>query len=232
MSRITQFLISQGGLFLFGIVFAEQGGLPIPAAPWLLAAGALAASGQLNLAVVICWAAIGSLAADALWFYIGRRGKSRIFRVFPYLQAVRPGAHKRTTTRLFLRGVRVLTVAKFLPFGTVVPLRAGALSRPAALFLLVDAFSSFLYASVYVLMGLVFHNQLEQAAAFVRKLGVIALLLLVAAVGAYLGWVILKLASKRTHHLSQSSSFLNRCRQSESKESRATVTPALAQTTK
>ncbi len=170
MSQITRFLISHGGLFLFLIVFADQSGLPLPAVPWLLASGALAAGRQLNLVAVICWAAIGSLAADALWFYIGRRGKSRIFPAFPRLQAVRPGAHKRITTRLILRGARTLTVAKFLPFGTVVPLRAGALSRPAPLFLLVDALCSFFYAGVFVLLGLVFHNQLERVVAIMRNI--------------------------------------------------------------
>jgi len=192
VSQITRFLISHGGLFLFLIVFADQSGLPLPAVPWLLASGALAADKQLNLVAVICWAAIGSLAADALWFYIGRRGKSRIFRAFPRLQAVRPGAHKRITTRLILRGARTLTVAKFLPFGTVVPLRAGALSRPAPLFLLVDAFCSFFYAGVYVLLGLVFHNQLERVVAIIRNMGAIALMLLIIAVAAYFSYEIVK----------------------------------------
>ena len=192
MNQITRFLISHGGLFLFLIVFADQSGLPLPAVPWLLASGALAAGRQLNLVAVICWAAIGSLAADALWFYIGRRGKSRIFRAFPRLQAVRPGAHKRITTRLILRGARTLTVAKFLPFGTVVPLRAGALSRPAPLFLLVDALCSFFYAGVFVLLGLVFHNQLERVVAIMRNMGAIALMLLIIAVAAYFSYEIVK----------------------------------------
>ena len=43
MSQITQLLISHGGLFLFLTAFADQSGLPFPAVPWLLAAGALAA---------------------------------------------------------------------------------------------------------------------------------------------------------------------------------------------
>ena len=41
MNEINQFLGAYGGLILFVTVFAEQSGLPIPAAPWLLAAGAL-----------------------------------------------------------------------------------------------------------------------------------------------------------------------------------------------
>jgi hypothetical protein len=37
MSQLNQFLLSHGGLVLFLAVFAEQSGLPFPAAPCLLA---------------------------------------------------------------------------------------------------------------------------------------------------------------------------------------------------
>src|SRR6266478_2196387 len=203
MNQITQFLISHGGLCLFLIVLADQSGFPFPAVPWLLAAGALAAGGKLSLPGAICWAALGSLAADMIWFYLGQRGKRRVFRVFPDLESRKLTLPRKLHTRLILRGVRVLTAAKFLPFGTVVPLRAGALEVGSLRFFLIDAFSSVVYAAVYVVLGLIFHSQLEEVVAFVRKLGVAALLLVVAAIGAYLGCVILKRGSKPTLLLSQ-----------------------------
>ena len=92
--------------------------------------------------------------------------------------------------------VRVFTAAKFLPFGTVIPMRAGALEVGLFRFFLIGAFTSIVYAAVYVVLGFAFHDQLERVMAFVGKLGVVALLLLVAAAGAYLGWVVLKPASK------------------------------------
>jgi membrane protein DedA with SNARE-associated domain len=192
MSQITQLLISHGGLFLFLTVLADQGGLPIPAVLWLLAAGALAAGGKLRLFAAICWAALGSLAADMIWFYLGQRGKRRLFRVFPDLESRKRALPRTLHTRLILRGVRVLTAAKFLPFGTVVPLRAGALEVGLWRFFLIDVFSSVVYAGVYVVSGFIFHSQLAEVVAFARKLGVGALLLVVAFVGAYLGCVIFK----------------------------------------
>src|SRR6267378_5254901 len=207
MSQITQLLISHGGLFLFLTVLVDQSGLPFPAVPWLLAAGALAAGGKLSLFAVICWAALGSLAADMIWYYLGQRGKRRIFRVFPDLEFRKRTLPRKLHTRLILRGVRVLTTAKFLPFGTVVPLRAGALEVGSLRFLLIDAFSSVVYAAVYVVSGFIFHSQLEQAVAFVRKLGVVVLPLLVAAVAVYLGCVVFKRASRRTQNLNQSKSL-------------------------
>ena len=79
MNQITQLILSYGGLFLFVAGFVEQSGLPFPGALWLLAAGALAAEGKFSLIAAICWAAAGCLAADSIWFHLGRRGKSRVF---------------------------------------------------------------------------------------------------------------------------------------------------------
>jgi membrane protein DedA with SNARE-associated domain len=192
MSAITQFLISHGGLFLFLIGFVEQSGLPIPGAPWLLAAGALAASGRLSLIGAICWTAIGSLVADATWFYVGQRNKGRTFRVFPHLHAVQSRLHQATRTDSTLRGAWMLTAAKFLPFGTVVPLHAGALEVGSLRFLLVDAFCSVFYAAVYVFLGFIFHKQLEQVVAFMRRLSAGSLLLIVILAGTYVAYRFLK----------------------------------------
>lgn len=192
MNHITQFLISYGGMFLFVVGFAEQSGLPFPGAPWLLAAGALAASGRFSLITAVCWAAAGCLAADAIWFHLGHRGKSRVFRVFPHLHAVRSRLQRAKLTGSILHGARMLTVAKFLPFGSVVPLHAGALEVGSLRFLLVDAFTSVIYAAVYAFLGFAFHKQLEQVVAFLRKLGAVSLLLIVVLAGIYIVHWLLK----------------------------------------
>ena len=192
MNHITQFLISYGGMFLFVVGFAEQSGLPFPGAPWLLAAGALAASGRFSLIAAVCWAAAGCLAADAIWFHLGHRGKSRVFRVFPHLHAVRSRLQRAKLTGSILHGARMLTVAKFLPFGSVVPLHAGALEVGSLRFLLVDAFTSVIYAAVYAFLGFAFHKQLEQVVAFLGKLGAVSLLLIVVLAGIYIVHWLLK----------------------------------------
>jgi membrane protein DedA with SNARE-associated domain len=197
MNQITQFLISYGGLFLFVVGFAEQSGLPFPGAPCLLAAGALAASGNYSLSAAVCWAAAGCVAADAIWFHLGHRGKSRVFRVFPHLHAVQARLRQATLTGSILHGARMLTAAKFLPFGTVIPLHAGAMEVGSLRFLLVDAFGSVVYAAAYALLGFAFHNQLEQVVAFLRKLGTVSLLLIVVLAGGYVVHWFLKHHPKR-----------------------------------
>jgi membrane protein DedA with SNARE-associated domain len=196
MSAITQFLIVHGGLILFLIGFAEQSGLPIPGAPWLLAAGALAASGRLSLIGAICWAAAGCMAADAIWLYVGKRGRGRILRVFSRFEGAGSTIYLGTRTVSIRRGAWLLTTAKFLPFGNLVPLRAGALEVGPLRFFLVDVFSSVFYATVYVFLGFIFHKQLEQVVAFLRKLSGGTLLLIVILAGAYVVYRFLKRSPK------------------------------------
>ncbi len=186
MNQITQFLISHGGPILFVIGFAEQNGLPLPGAPWLLAAGALAASGKFNLFAAIGWTAAGSIVADAVWFLLGHRGKARVFRVFPHLKSAQVELERKTLARTILHGMRMLTVAKFLPVGnSVVAMHAGALEVGRLRFLLVDAFASVIYASVYAALGFAFHSQLEQVVAVLQKLGTVSLVLIAVGVAAY-----------------------------------------------
>ena len=186
MNQITQFLISHGGLVLFVIGFAEQNGLPLPGAPWLLAAGALSATGKFSLFAAIGWTAAGSIVADAIWFFLGQRGRARVFRVFPHLKSVQVRLARTTLAKTILHGVRMLTVAKFLPVGnSVFAMQAGALEVGRLRFLLVDAFASVIYASVYASLGFAFHNQLEQVLAGLQKLGTVSLALIAVAAGTY-----------------------------------------------
>ncbi len=64
MDDLTQFLIHYGELVLFVVVLAEQVGLPIPAVPVLLAAGALAGAGNMSLPVAISLALVACLLGD------------------------------------------------------------------------------------------------------------------------------------------------------------------------
>jgi len=82
MNHITEFFLAHGALILFLMTFLEQAGMPLPSAPWLLAGGALAATGRIDLLAAIWWAAMGCLAADTLWFYAGYRGKARLLQLF------------------------------------------------------------------------------------------------------------------------------------------------------
>src|SRR5438552_16859903 len=80
MDGVIDVLVRHGYLVLFGWVLAEQIGLPLPAVPFLLAAGALAGNGRLSLAPVLAAAALASLASDRVWNCICRVGGGRVLR--------------------------------------------------------------------------------------------------------------------------------------------------------
>lgn len=185
MTEINQLLIWYGGLVLFLPTFAEQSGIPIPAAPLLLVSGALAANGHLNLFSAIAWTTAACILADAVWFCAGNQSKKRLLA---FLERWHGGRRSRPETigvRATLRGMQVLTVAKFLPFGTLVPLRAGTLDIRLLKFVLVDFPSSLIYASTYLLLGFFLHHQLNYVMGVIRELGTVGLLLILALAAVY-----------------------------------------------
>src|SRR5437016_12679157 len=78
MNETLAFVVRHGAAVLFAAVFVEQLGIPLPAAPWLLAAGALSVTGKMNWVVALSAAAFGSVLADLIWFYLGRHGGQRV----------------------------------------------------------------------------------------------------------------------------------------------------------
>src|SRR5690242_14869450 len=96
MNDVAQLLLSHGGPVLFAVIFAEQAGLPLPSAPWLLAAGALSAGGRFNPVLAIALTATAAIMADSLWFYVGRRGGQRVLRLFCRLSLARNSCVGRT----------------------------------------------------------------------------------------------------------------------------------------
>jgi membrane protein DedA with SNARE-associated domain len=189
MNDLTQFLVSHGAPLLFAIVFAEQAGLPLPSAPWLLTAGALSASGKLNPALAIGVTAMAAVMADSLWFYVGRRGGQRVLRLFCRLSLARHSCVGRTKGLFARHGLQTLVAAKFLPgLGAVMPPLAGALGMTTGRFLLFDGLGSLFYGSFYIVVGFLFHNQLRQAMALLNQLGFSVLLSAVVLVGGYVAF--------------------------------------------
>jgi membrane protein DedA with SNARE-associated domain len=63
---------------LFGLVMAESGGAPVPGETALIAAGALAGQGHLDIALVIALAATAAIVGDNVGYLIGRHGGRRL----------------------------------------------------------------------------------------------------------------------------------------------------------
>src|SRR5437762_1909257 len=172
MNEILEFLVRHGAAVLFAAVFVEQMGVPLPAAPWLLAGGALAAAGTMNWFVALCAATLGSVVADLIWFYLGRVGGNRVLSFLCRI-SLEPDSCVRRTQDIFSRyGMRGIVAAKFIPgLSTLAPPMAGSSGVSAARFFSFDGGGSLLYAGAFILVGVLFSHQLEQVIDALASLG-------------------------------------------------------------
>lgn len=189
MPESSQFLLKHGALLLFAAIFFEQLGLPIPALPWLLAAGALGAAGKFSMALGLGIVVVASAPADALWFYLGRH-RGRQVLGFLCRISLEPDSCVRRTQNIYTRyGMRGVLVAKFLPgFGTMVPPLAGMSSVRASRFLFVAAVGSLLYALCFLGLGFLFSNQIQQIGSIIAQVGGSALVLVGGLLAIYVGY--------------------------------------------
>src|SRR5258708_26794415 len=162
MNEILEFLVRHGAAVLFAAVFIEQIGVPLPAAPWLLAAGALAGTGKMNWLAALSAAAFGSMLADLIWFYLGRHGGQRVLNLLCRI-SLQPASCVRRTQNLFTRfGMRGIVAAKFIPgLNTLAPPLAGSSGVSAPRFLFFDGLGSLLYTGCFLLAGGLFFRPFE-----------------------------------------------------------------------
>ncbi len=189
MNQTTQFLINHGQPLVFGAVFVEQMGLPLPALPWLLAAGALSAQGKFNLGLGLGGTVIACLIADAIWFYLGRFRGNQVLALLCRI-SLEPDSCVRRTQNVFTKyGLRGVLVAKFVPgMSTVAPPLAGMSKMSALRFLSVDGVGALLYGGCLLGFGYFFNRQIDQIAAAFARIGGSALSLLIGLAVLYIAY--------------------------------------------
>ena len=165
LEQAADFLISNGYALLFGWVLLEQMGLPIPAAPLLIAAGALARAGKMNLMFAVALAFVAVILADLFWYSLGRYRGGRILKLLCRI-SLEPDSCVRRTENLFVRhGIHSLLVAKFVPgLNTAAPSLAGIFRMPVRRFMIYDSLGAFIWVVTVTSLGLILSDQLEQIA--------------------------------------------------------------------
>ncbi len=189
VSEVIQFLLRHGYALLFGWVFAEQLGLPLPAAPILFAAGALAGEGLLNFSLACGLTVMASLLSNVLWYFLGRRGGSSVLSMLCRI-SLNPDSCIRRTSEIFSRyGARSLLMAKFIPgFSTVAPPLAGIFHMNLLRFLLFDGLGACLWVGTFSGLGYLFSDQLEDIVTLVLRLGISLILIVIGGLTAYIIW--------------------------------------------
>ncbi|TAM81975.1 MAG: hypothetical protein EPN47_11290 [Acidobacteria bacterium] len=187
MNDLVHFLAKHGYWLVFISVLGGQAGLPVPGNLILLAAGALAASGKLNLEAIVFLSALALALADLAWFEAGRRWGRKILHLACGISKDPEGCVRKAEESFGRHGVRLFLGSKFV-IGIdafAVPL-AGATDTTRTQFLFFDALGATLWSGVYTTLGFVFRKQLDLVAAYASRMGVLLVILLAAALGFYI----------------------------------------------
>jgi membrane protein DedA with SNARE-associated domain/rhodanese-related sulfurtransferase len=163
MALPIHILLTYGYLLLFAAVLVEQFGIPLPATPFLLAAGALSAEGQISFSLALVAGVAAALTADSAWFLIGRHYGHHVLRILCKL-SLEPTTCVRKTQDSFgrRRGV-TLMIAKFIPgLATLAPPVAGENGMGYGSFLFFDGIGATLWVGALLAAGRFFGDLLKR----------------------------------------------------------------------
>lgn len=188
MEEMTNLLAQHGLTIVFANVLLTQAGVPVPAVPMLVIAGALAADGQIGLAPLIAVSVVASLLGDIPWYLAGRRYGYRILRTLCRI-TIEPDSCVKQTENIFERwGPPSLMIAKYIPgFATIAPPLAGTMRLGLPTFVFYSAIAALLWAVVPILFGIFFHAEIDGALAWLHRMGTGAVAVIAAAVLLYVG---------------------------------------------
>jgi membrane protein DedA with SNARE-associated domain/rhodanese-related sulfurtransferase len=180
VSSAVSLLVAHGYVVLFAYVLASQLGAPLPSSPLILAAGALAAKGRIEIGTTIAVVVFACACADTIWYQLGRTQGGKVVRALCRI-SLEPEACVRQTQKAFGRlGSRFLLVTKFLPgVGLMAAPIAGQTKMPYRLFVAFDTTGAAIWASTYALLGLLLGKGIERNAELLQvaaRFGAVAVL--------------------------------------------------------
>jgi membrane protein DedA with SNARE-associated domain/rhodanese-related sulfurtransferase len=185
--------LSQYGLMIVVInVLLNQIGLPVPAVPTLIIAGAVGTHGQLSLPALFLGGVLACVSADCVWYLLGEKYGIRVLKTLCKVSLEPDSCVSQTQTRFERWGVNSLVIAKFVPgLSIIAPPMAGALRIGWLRFVLLSTAAAVLWVGVYLGAGVVFNSQIGWLLDEMSRFGSIAgmgLALLLAAYIAYKWW--------------------------------------------
>lgn len=191
LDRLLAELVAQYGVWVYGllfaIIFAETGLVVAPFLPGdslLFAAGALAASGALDVRIVVPLLIVAAILGDAVNYSVGRYIGPRVFRAGDtegWLHRMLNRQHLDRAHAFFERhGGKAIVLARFVPIvRTFVPFVAGAGAMKYSDFVFYNVSGGVLWVGVCVGAGYAFGNipVVKENFSFVA-LGIVAVSLL------------------------------------------------------
>jgi membrane protein DedA with SNARE-associated domain len=186
---ILDFVARHGGPVVFVLVFLDQLGIPMPSVPLLLAVGALSGTGRIEPVTALLAAVGGSLAADLVWYRLGRWKGSSVL-AFLCRVSLEPDTCVAKTQGAFARhGVRSLLFAKFVPgYDTVAPPLAGMLGIRTAPFLAWSLAGAVIWVVALGGVGFLFAEKVDVVSEAIDRYANAIGVALVVGLAAYVAW--------------------------------------------
>jgi membrane protein DedA with SNARE-associated domain/rhodanese-related sulfurtransferase len=185
--------IGHYGLLIVTVnVLLDQLGLPVPAVPTLVVAGAIAAAGQISLLALFVCSVIACLSADCVWYVVGEKYGIRVLKMLCKISLEPDSCVSQTQTRFERWGINSLVIAKFVPgLAIIAPPMAGALRIGWPRFLFLSVCAAILWVGCGLGAGVLFRSQIGQLLEHLSEFGSLTaagILLLLVAYIAYKWW--------------------------------------------
>jgi membrane protein DedA with SNARE-associated domain/rhodanese-related sulfurtransferase len=163
MALPEHILLLYGYALLFAWILVEQLGIPLPATPVLLAAGALSAAHEINFLFALLAGLAASLIADSTWFFIGRRYGHHVLRILCKLSLEPAICVRRTQNSFGRRRAITIMIAKFVPgLATLAPPVAGLNGMSYGRFFLFDLIGATTWLSALLVTGRIFGDLIRR----------------------------------------------------------------------
>lgn len=176
MPDLTLLLQEYGVLIVFAIVLIEQIGMPIPAFPILIVAGALSVAGGISGPLVWACGLLACLLSDLFWFLAGRRYGNRILKMLCRISLSPDYCVSQTEDKFNRWGPKALIVSKFIPgFNTIAAPMSGAMGTGALKFLMFSSLGGMLWTGTGIAIGVYFHASVDRVLLLLGTMGATSL---------------------------------------------------------
>jgi membrane protein DedA with SNARE-associated domain/rhodanese-related sulfurtransferase len=153
-------------------VLLDQLGLPVPALPTLIVAGAVAASGKLSMGLLFAGGVGACVIGDAAWYVAGRVYGNRVMKLLCRISLNPDSCVSQTQSRFERWGSNALLVAKFVPgLSIIAPPLAGATRMTAVRFLAYTTVGSAVWVAAGLGAGMLLKPQIDRLMPHLEDIG-------------------------------------------------------------
>jgi membrane protein DedA with SNARE-associated domain/rhodanese-related sulfurtransferase len=183
-------LVAEYGVLLVALnVLLDQIGLPVPAMPTLIVAGAVGAGGGLALGSVFALSVVACLLPDCGWYLVGQIYGIRVLKTLCRISLEPDSCVSQTQSRFERWGINSLVIAKFVPgLAIIAPPLAGAMRAGWTRFIVLSTLGGMLWVGSGLAAGVLFKSQIAALLIYLDRIGSVAGLLIAVLLAAYVGY--------------------------------------------